>query len=105
MLGSDRAWPSPHDLVYAARTASSGKFSCEEYLRQKAKEANCRLIGPNFKVNQDALVFVIKKNGVNGHASVSLSGLEMLQNATDESFKDLINTRFVDALKTLEIGG
>jgi hypothetical protein len=97
--------PGFDDLVDCARVASSDKFSCEKYLRQKAKEANCRLMGPDFKVNQDALVFVLKKDGINGHAAVSLSGLEMLQNATDESIKDLINTRFANALKTLEVGG
>ena len=95
-----------YDLVDYARAASSDKFSCEGYLRQKAKESGCRLIGPDFKVNRDALVFVVKKDGTKGHAVVSLSGLEMIQNATDESVKDLINTRFGNALKTLlKIGG
>jgi hypothetical protein len=69
------------------------------YLEQKSTSAGIKITKAQFHYASDTKVYLLEKAG--RLATVSLSGLEMLQNSKDEQIQDLIDTRFGKALEHL----
>ena len=69
------------------------------YLKDKAAGVGLDLIKAPYSVNQDAEVYVL--GGGKHWVGVSMSGLELLQNATEASIKNLMDARFNASLQTL----
>lgn len=79
------------------------EFDMKQYVLDKFKDYPEYFIHEEFLVNLDGWQFVISNYSNMGMAAcLSLTGLEMLQNDTEEAIKDLIDTRFSNTLKTLK---
>jgi len=74
-------------------------FDMEKHLAEKAKESGVELLKPVDPVNLDATIFLIGND--KGWAAISVSGLEEVQNSSEEKMKDLLDTRFTNALRVL----
>ena len=70
-----------------------------DYLKEKAAKAGLHLLKSNYDPSVDAEVYAL---GSGKHwVGLSMSGLEILQNATDANIKDFMDARFNDSMKSL----
>jgi hypothetical protein len=85
-------------------------FDMRAYVKDKIEkhEPKLHLYGAppyDLQGEADSIVFVVSRD-INREwaVAVSISGLETLQNSTEEAIKDLIDARFNNAMKTLDNG-
>jgi hypothetical protein len=76
------------------------------YLAKKAEEAGCILLPERYTVDADSMTFLLKHPSakIEGHAAISISGLEEIQNSSRVAVQNLLDSRFGNALNTLQDG-
>ena len=80
------------------------KYDFRGYLAQKAEESGCVLITEYYTAKNDNVTFVIKRTYSKKSATVSVSGLEEIQNSCTEAIQNLLDARFAKALAAMETG-
>lgn len=70
-------------------------FDMEKYLAEKADKLGFGLERAHYTLNADARCFLLRKHGI--VRPITISGLEEIQNGSDECMKDLLDARFADA--------
>ena len=76
------------------------------YLTQKAEDAGCILLPERYSANADSMTFLMNHPSAKIEAAVaiSISGLEEIQNSSRVAIQNLLDSRFGNALKTLQNG-
>lgn len=97
LFGDEPEWQEP--------IARLNRFNIEEYLTKKANAVGLRISDQTHWVNnKDGKTFLLSRGS--NHASISISGLEEIQNSSYETMRDLLDCRFEIALASLDkMGG
>ena len=80
------------------------KYDFRAYLAEKAKDAGCTLLTEHYTLNEDRVTFILRRPDCKKGATVSVSGLEEIQNSSKDAIQDLLNGRFAKALAAMETG-
>jgi hypothetical protein len=74
------------------------------YLAKKAEAVGCSLLTEHYAANADRVTFILRQLGAKKCATISVSGLEEIQNSNLESIQNLLDSRFAKALAAMEAG-
>jgi hypothetical protein len=74
-----------------------------EYLTDKAAKAGLTLVDASGLINKDSREFLLVGGvAAQARATISISGLEELQNNSEEALKSILDSRFDAALAALD---